>query len=117
MGHGEKREGGGVMEKKRVRDRVCGAVKPICTCFSVAARQAREAEIDIPSKRRFRQEAMSEGASSAIPLDAGDFLHEVAARTEIGMRAFLDCVSDARNRVEQSGTDGLSRLSFRKLPE
>jgi len=117
VGHGEKREGGGVMEKKRVRDRVCGAVKPICTCFSVAARQAREAEIDIPSKRRFRQEAMSEGASSAIPLDAGDFLHEVAARTEIGMRAFLDCVSDARNRVEQSRTDGLSRLSFRKLPE
>ena len=105
------------MEKKRVRDRICGAVKPICTCFSVAARQAREAEIDIPSKRRFRQEAMSGEASSAIPLDAGDVLHEMAARTEIGMRAFLDCVSDARNRVEQSRSDGLSRLSFRKLPE
>ena len=105
------------MEKKRVRDRLCGAVKPICTCISVAARQAREAEIDVPSKRRFRQEAMSGEASSAIPLDAGDVLHEMAARTEIGMRAFLDCVSDARNQVERSGAEGLSRMSFRKLPE
>ena len=99
------------MEKKRVRDRLCGAVKPICTCISVAARQAREAEIDVPS------EAMSGEASSAIPLDAGDVLHEMAARTEIGMRAFLDCVSDARNQVERSGAEGLSRMSFRKLPE
>ena len=105
------------MEKKRVKDRVCAAVKPICTCFSAAARQAREAEIDVPSKRRFRQEALSGGASSAVPLDAGDVLHEVAARTEIGMRAFLDCVSDARNWVDPSSTDGLSRMSFRKLPE
>jgi hypothetical protein len=106
------------MEKERLRDRVCGAVKPICTCFSVAARQAREAEIDVPSKRRFRQEALSGGASSYIPSDAGAVLHEVAARTGIGMRAFLDCVSDARSRVEQSRTDvGLSRMSYRKLPE
>jgi hypothetical protein len=100
-----------------LRDRACGTVKPICSCFSVAARQAREAEIDVPSKRRFRQKALSGGSSSAIPLDEGAVLHEVAARTEIGMRAFLDCVSDARKRVEQSRTEGLSRVFYRKLPE
>ncbi|MDX1814731.1 MAG: hypothetical protein R3239_02125 [Thermodesulfobacteriota bacterium] len=105
------------MEKKRLRDRVCGSMKPICTCFSVAARQAREAEIDYPSKRRFRLGALSGEASSAIPLDAGDGLHVATARTGIWMRAFLDCVSDARNRVEQSRAEGLSRMSYRKLPE
>lgn len=105
------------MVEGRVRDRVCGAMKPICTCFSVAARQAREAEIDVPSKRRFRQGALSGEASSALPPGAGAGLHEVAARTGIGVRTFLECVSDARKRVEQSRTDGILRMSYRKLPE
>jgi hypothetical protein len=105
------------MEKKTVKDRMCRVLEPICTCFSVAARQAREAEIDVPSKRRFRQEALSGEASSTIPLDAGAVLHEVTTRTGIGVQAFLDCVSDARNRVEQGRADGLSRMSYRKLPE
>ena len=41
------------MEKERLRDRVCGAVKPICTCFSVAARQAREAGDRRPFEEAF----------------------------------------------------------------
>jgi hypothetical protein len=105
------------MEKERIRDRVCGALKPICNCLSVAANQAREAEIDVPSRRRFRQGALSGEASSAIPQGAGAGVHEVAARTGIGVRAFLDCVNDARNRVQESRFDALSRMSFRKLPE
>jgi len=113
----ERQEGGGVMEKERLRDRVCGAVKPICTCFSFAARQAREAEIDVPSKRRFRQGALSGEASSAIPQDAGAVLHEVTARRGTGVRAFLDCLDDARKRAEERRTDAFSRMSYRKLPD
>ncbi len=105
------------MKKEGLRDRVCGAMKPICTCFSVAAKQAREAEIDVPSKRRLRQGVLSGEPSSAIPLDTGAGLQEVAGRTGIGVRTFLDCVIDARNRVEQGRTDALSRMSYRKLPE
>jgi hypothetical protein len=108
---------GGVMEKGRLRDRVCGAVKPICNCFSVAAKHAREAEIDVPSRRRFRQGALSGEASSAVPQDAGAGLHEAAARTGIGVRAFLDCVNDARKRAHEPRTDAFSRMSLRKLPE
>jgi hypothetical protein len=119
-----KEETGGVMEAilKRERregliDRVCSAMKPICHCFSVAAKQARDAEIDVPSKRRFRQIYASGDADSSLPQDAGTGLHEVVARTGIGMRTFLDCLDDARNQVEESRSDALRRLSYRRLPE
>jgi hypothetical protein len=108
---------GGVMGKERVRDRVCGAMKPICNCFSVAVKQAREAEIDVPSKRRFRLIYASGDADSSLPQDAGTGLHEVAARTGIGMQKFLDCLDDARNQVEVSRTNARSRMSYRRLPE
>ena len=107
----------GVMGKGKFRDRVCGAMKPICDCFSVAAKQAREAEIDVPSKRRFRLMYASGDADSTLPQDTGTGLHEVAARTGIGLRAFLDCLDDVRKRAEQSRTDIQTRLSYRKLPE
>ena len=119
-----KEETGGVMEAilKRERregliDRVCRAMKSVCNCFSVAAQQAREAEIDIPSKRSFRQRATSGEASSALPQEAGTGLHEVVARTQIGVRTFLDCLDDAKHQVEQSRTDAEKRLSYRRLPE
>lgn len=105
------------MGKERLRDRVCRMMKPICNCFSVAAKQAREAEIDVPSKRRFRQRVLSGESPSAIPQDAGTGLHEVVARTGIGMRTFLDCLDDARKQVEESRTNAIARLSYRRLPE
>ena len=105
------------MGKERLRDRVCGAMKPICDCFSVAAKQAREAEIDVPSKRRFRLFYASGDADSSLPQDAGTGLHEVVTRTGIGMRTFLNCLDDAKNRVEESRTNAHSRLSYRRLPE
>jgi hypothetical protein len=40
-------------------------MKTICDCISVAARQAREAEIDVPAKRRFHLMNESGDASSA----------------------------------------------------
>jgi hypothetical protein len=115
---------GGVMEavigkekRERLIDRLCQAMKPICNCVSVAARQAREAEIEVPSKRRFRQILASGEASFAIPQDAGTGLHEVVARTGIGARAFLDCLDEAKHQVEQSRTDVGTRLAYRRLPE
>jgi hypothetical protein len=108
---------GGVMGKERLRDHVCGAMKPICKCFSVAFEQAREAEIDVPSKRRFRLFYASGDADSSLPQDVGTGLHEVAARTGIGIQSFFDCLDDAKNRVEESRTNARSRMSYRRLPE
>ena len=106
-----------VMEKEGLRDRICRAMKPICNCFSVAARQAREAEIDFPSSRRFRQMFASEEGSVALPQDEGAGANEVMARTKIGVRAFMDCLGDVKQQVEQSRTDAEKRMSYRRLPE
>lgn len=121
MGNGGKE---GVMESvmghektESLKDRVCRAMKPICNCISVAAQQAREAEIDVPLKRHFRQRAVSGETSSALPEDAGIRLHEVVARTQIGVTTFLNCLDDAKHQVEQSRTDAEKRLFFRRLPE
>ena len=107
----------GKAKKERLIDRVCRAMQPICNCVSVAARQARDAEIEVPSKRRFRQILASGEASFAIPQDAGTGLHEVVARTGIGARTFLDCLDEAKHQVEQSRTDVGTRLAYRRLPE
>jgi hypothetical protein len=106
-----------LMERERLRDRICRAIKPICTCFSFAARQAREAEIDIPSRRSFRQMFASGEGPIALPKDEGTGVREAMVRTGIGMRTFLECLDDARSQAEQSRTDLSTRMSYRKLPE
>ena len=108
---------GGVMERERWKDRVCRAMQPICNCVSVAARQAREAEIDVPSKRSYRLIYGSGNESSAPPMDVDTGLDEGIARTKILLKAFLDCLTDAKNRVERSRTDDSARRFFQKLPE
>ena len=108
---------GGVMERERWKDRVCRAMQPICNCFSVAAKQAREAEIDVPSKRSFRLIYGSGNESSAPPIDVGNGLEAGITRTKIGLRVFLDCLNDAKNRVEQSRTDVSTRRVYYNLPE
>ena len=92
-------------------------MQTICNCFSAASRQAREAEIDVPSKRRFLLLYGSGDASSALPQNRGTGVGEGIARTGIGLRTFLDCLYDARNRVEQSKTDDLTRKNYQRLPE
>ena len=99
------------------KESICRRMQTICNCFSAASRQAREAEIDVPSKRRFRLLYGSGDASSAPPMDASTGLDGDIARTKIGLTAFLDCLNDAKNRVEWSRTDGLSRKYYRRLPE
>ena len=49
--------------------------------------------------------------------DAGAELHEVVARTRIGVKTFLTCLDDAKHQVEQSRADVGKRISFRRLPE
>ena len=99
------------------KESICGRMQTICNCFSAASRQAREAEIDVPSKRSFRLMYASGNESFALPIDAGTGLDGVAARTKIGLKAFLDCLIDAKNRVEWSRTDSSTRRFFQKLPE
>ena len=115
---------GGVMEAvmgkargERLRDRICRKITPICNCLSVAARQAREAEIEVPSKRRIRELLASEEASFALPQDEGTGVREVIARTRIGARSFLHCLDDVTNQAAQLKTGGLERREYRKLPE
>ncbi len=103
--------------KEKLADRICRMITPICNCFKVAAKQSREAEIDVPSKRRFRQRVASGEASSALPQEAGTGLHEVVTRTQVGVRTFLACLDDAKHQVEQSKTDAEKRISYRRLPE
>jgi len=50
-------------------------------------------------------------------MDAGTGLDGGIARTKIGLRAFLDCLIDAKNRVEWSRTDASTRRFYQKLPE
>lgn len=107
----------GQEKSERLTDRICRVITPICNCFTVAAKQAREAEIDVTSKRSFRQRVEPEEASSALPQEAGTGLHEVVARTQIGVRTFLACLDDAKHQVEQSRTDAEKRISYRRLPE
>jgi len=92
-------------------------MKPICNCFSVAAQQAREAEVEVASKRRFRQMLASGEASLALPQEADTGLHEVMAHTGMGLKAFLDCLATVNQQAEQSEIDVLSRSSYRKKYE
>jgi len=92
-------------------------METICNCFSAASRQAREAEIDVPSKRSFRLMYASGNESSALPVDVGAGLNGGITRTKIGLRVFLDCLNDAKNRVEWSRTDSSARRFYQKLPE
>jgi len=99
------------------KESMCRRMQTICNCFSAASRQAREAEIDVPSKRRFHLLYGSGDASSAPPMDAGPGLDGGMARTKIGLTVFLDCLIDAKNRVEWSRTDNSARRFYQKLPE
>lgn len=92
-------------------------MRTICHCISAASKQAREAEIDVPSKRRFGLLYGSGNAPSGPPQNRGTGLEEGIARTRVGLRTFLDCVNDARDRVEQSKTEVLTRQLYRRLPE
>jgi len=99
------------------KESVCGRMQTICNCFSAASRQAKEAEIYVPSKRSYRLMYGSGNESFAPPMDAGTGPGGGITRTKIGMRAFLDCLIDAKNRVEWSRTDASTRRFYQKLPE
>lgn len=105
------------MEREKLSDRLCRKIRPVCDCFSVALRQAREAETDVPSKRSFRRIYGPGNGDGEPPQDGGIGVREIAARTGIGMRAFLDCLDDARNRAQIGIPDASVRRSYRKLPE
>jgi hypothetical protein len=96
---------------------IFGGMKIVGNFYSAASRQAKEAEFDGPSKRSYRLMYGSGSESFAPPTDSGAVLGGGIARTKIGLRAFLDCLIDAKNRVEWSRTDGSTRRFYQKLPE
>jgi hypothetical protein len=99
------------------KESICGRMQAICNCFSAASRQAREAEIDIPSKRRFSLMYTSGGESVVRPKEKGLSIPEVVIRTGIGIQIFLDCLNNVKDWSENSPTDPAERMSYRKVPE
>ena len=102
------------MKRERLIDRACRVMKPICNCISVAAQRAKEAEVEVASKRRFRQMLASGEASLALPQGSDTGLHEVMAHTGVTLKAFLDCLTTASRQAEQSEIDVITRRSFGK---
>jgi len=99
------------------KESICGKMQTICDCISVAAKQAREAEIDLPSKRRFSLIYASGEESVVRPKEKGHSIPEVVTRTGIGIRTFLDCLDDVEDRAENMLTDFEKRRPYWKLPE
>jgi len=99
------------------KESICGRMQTICDCISVAAKQAREAEIDIPSKRRFSLMHASGEESAVPPKEKGHSIPEVVTRIGIGIRTFLDCLDDVEDRVEKMLTDFEKRRPYWKVPE
>ena len=105
------------MERETLSDRLRRKVQPVSDCFSVALSQAREAEIDVPSKRSFRKIHGSGNGDGEPSQDGGNGAREVAPRTGPGGRSILDCLDNARSRAQIGITDVSMRRSYRKLPE
>jgi hypothetical protein len=83
------------------KESICRWMQTICHCFSDASRRTKEAEFEIPSKRRFRMMLASEEGSIAFPQDESTDVGEGKARMGIGLRAFLDCMNEVKNQAEQ----------------
>jgi len=92
-------------------------MQTICNCISVAAKQTREAEIDLPSKRRFSLMYASGEESVVRPMEKDFSIPEVVTRIGIGIRTFLDCLNNVKDWSENSLTDPAERMSYRKVPE
>ena len=99
------------------KESICGKMQAICNCVSVAAKQAREAEIDLPSKRRFSLMYASGEESVVRPKEKGHSIPEVVTRIGIGIRTFLDCLNDVKDRAEINLTDLEKRRPYWKVPE
>jgi len=99
------------------KESMCNRMQTICNCFSAAFRQAREAEIDDISRRRFRQRLASSEASIALPQEEGTGMREVLAHMGGRIDSFLHCLDDVKNQAEQIIIGGFETKNYRKLPE
>jgi len=99
------------------KESMCSRMQAICNCFSAASRQAREAEIDVISRRRFRQRLASSEASIALPQEEGTGMREVMAHMGARIDSFLHGLDDVKDQAEQIIIGGLETRNYRKLPE
>lgn len=93
--------------------RIGAGAKTFGRIFSVALRQAQQSEIDVLSKRSFRDryepgEDYSAHLRAAIPRD-----EKLPARVGGGLRTILGCCSEANRQAMQSEIDVLARRRFR----
>ncbi len=102
---------------ERWRDRTSERIQAIRNCVSAVSRQTRESEVDVPSRRHFRLIYGSGSPPSAPLKNAAAGPGGVVAHRGIGVWAVMDCLNDAKNRVERSRTDCFARKFCRKLPE
>lgn len=105
-------KGGYVMEW--TIGRVGSRLQTIRGFLSVAFHQARQAEIEVPSKRKFRL-LCEAGNAPAAPLDETNPGRKyLVTRAGVGLETFLRCCSEANQRARQSEIDVLARRSYRE---
>jgi len=93
-------------------------VKTFGRVFSVAFRQARQSEIDVLSKRSFRERYESKDDSPAHPGDTRSHDDMLTAKGNGRLHAIWRCWSEANQQAMQSEIDILARRrGFREFRE
>lgn len=96
-------------------ERVGKGLKTICGCFSVAMQQARQSEIDVLSRRSFRERNGLGDPSPTHLRGTGLGTKELMTRLGIGLRTFQSCCSEATRIAEKSEIDVPARRIFHEL--
>ena len=99
------------IEDKRSR------LQTIRRCISVALQQARQSEIEVPSKRSFRPMYEAGNTPAAHPHDTSPGGNDLVARAGAGLKTFLNCCSEANQQARQSEIDVLVRRFYRESLE
>jgi hypothetical protein len=92
-------------------------LQTIRRCISVAFHQARQSEVEVPSKRSFRLLYETGNAPAAQPHNTSPGGKDLVARAGVGLQTFLSCCSEANQRARQSEIDVLARRSYRENHE
>jgi hypothetical protein len=95
--------------------RIGTGLKTVCGCVSVAMEQARQSEIDVLSRRSFRERNGLGDPSPTHLRETGLGSKELMTRLGIGLRTFQSCCSEANRNAEKSEIDVSARRIFHEL--
>lgn len=102
---------------ERAIERKSSRLQTIRRCISVALQQARQSEIENPSKRSFRSLYESGNTPAAQARNTSPGGKDLVTRAGIGLQTFLDCCSEANQRARESEMDVLVRRFYRESRE